>query len=87
MPRYLLRRLSECIIVLLVMSFIIYGLLGLMPGDPIDLMIAANPQLTSADADRLKALYGLDLPIYQRYLTWLGHALSGDLGYSRIHRE
>lgn len=87
MLSYLLRRLGECLIVLLVMSFIIYGLLGLMPGDPIDLMIAANPDLTSADAQRLKALYGLDLPIHERYLTWLGHALGGDLGFSRIHRQ
>ncbi|HMB76650.1 MAG TPA: ABC transporter permease [Kiloniellaceae bacterium] len=87
MLRFLLRRLSESIIVLLVMSFIIYALLGLMPGDPIDLMIAANPELTSADAQRLKALYGLDLPIHERYLTWLGQALGGDLGFSRLHRQ
>jgi len=87
MLRFLLRRLSESLIVLLVMSFIIYALLGLMPGDPIDLMIAANPELTSADAQRLKALYGLDLPIHERYLTWLGQALGGDLGFSRLHRQ
>jgi peptide/nickel transport system permease protein len=87
MLRYLLRRLGECLIVLLVMSFVIYALLGLMPGDPIDLMIAANPDLTTADAERLKALYGLDRPIHERYLSWLGNALTGDLGFSRTHRQ
>ena len=69
---------------LVVMSFLIYGLIGLMPGDPIDLMINANPNLSPADATRLRALYGLDLPIWQRYLNWLAAALQGDLGYSRM---
>ncbi len=59
----ILRRLAESLLVLLVMSFVIYGLIGLMPGDPIDLMIQADPNLTPADAARLKALYGLDRPI------------------------
>jgi peptide/nickel transport system permease protein len=65
------------------MSFVIYGLLGLMPGDPIDLMIQADPDLTSADIARLKALYGLDRPILERYANWASAALTGDFGYSR----
>ena len=60
MVRFLVNRLLQSVGVLLVMSFVIYGLIGLMPGDPIDLMIAANPELTPKDATRLKALYGLD---------------------------
>ncbi|WP_439514681.1 ABC transporter permease [Oceanibaculum nanhaiense] len=83
MQAYIVRRLLQGIGVLLVMSFIIYGLLGLMPGDPIDLMIQADPNLTSADIARLKALYGLDRPIMERYANWASAALSGDLGYSR----
>jgi peptide/nickel transport system permease protein len=71
--------------VLAVMSFIIYGLIGLMPGDPIDLMLTADPHLTSADAARLKALYGLDQPLAKRYATWAQAALSGDFGYSRLY--
>jgi peptide/nickel transport system permease protein len=66
------------------MSFVIYGLLGLMPGDPIDLMISADPKLTSEDAVRLRELYGLDKSIMERYGNWLGAALSGDFGYSRL---
>jgi peptide/nickel transport system permease protein len=71
--------------VLAVMSFIIYGLIGLMPGDPIDLMLTADPHLTSADAARLKTLYGLDQPLAKRYATWAQAALSGDFGYSRLY--
>ncbi|MDH3596227.1 MAG: ABC transporter permease [Rhodospirillales bacterium] len=85
MTRYILQRLVESAVVLLIMSFVIYGLIGLMPGDPIDLMVSADPDLTPADAERLRALYGLDRPILERYLNWLGAALSGDIGYSRIH--
>jgi peptide/nickel transport system permease protein len=68
----------------MIMSFVIYALIGLMPGDPIDLMISANPNMTAADAVALRELFGLDLPIYKRYLNWLGTALGGDLGYSRL---
>jgi peptide/nickel transport system permease protein len=81
---FLARRAGEAGLVLLVMSAVIYSLIGLMPGDPIDLMLSANPNLTSADAARLKALYGLDRPILERYLAWAGAAFTGDFGYSRL---
>ena len=87
MTRYIFRRLAESLIVLAVMSFLIYGVIGLMPGDPIDLMISADPELTTEDAARLRALYGLDQPITTRYGNWLGAALSGDFGYSRIFAQ
>ncbi|MDJ0760795.1 MAG: ABC transporter permease [Woeseiaceae bacterium] len=84
MRRFLLSRLLQSLVVLVIMSFVIYALIGLMPGDPIDLMISANPNMTAADAAALRAIYGLDLPIYERYWNWLTAALQGDLGYSRL---
>ena len=84
MTRYLVFRLAQAAIVLLVMSFITYGLLGLMPGDPIDLMVTADPRATSSDVARLKALHGLDRPLIERYGTWLAAAANGDFGYSRL---
>lgn len=83
--RYLGQRLFQGLVVLALMSFVIYGLIGLMPGDPIDLMISANPRLSSADAERLRAVYGLDRPLFERYAAWAGDALRGDFGYSRAH--
>jgi len=80
-----LNRLAQATIVLLLMSFAVYGLMGLMPGDPIDLMISADPNLSAADAQRLKALYGLDQPIIERWLRWLGNTLTGDFGHSRLY--
>lgn len=87
MTRFLLRRLAETLVVLLVMSFVIYALIGLMPGDPIDLMIAADPSLTAADAARLKAVYGVDQPLIARYLAWLGEAIQGNFGYARLNGQ
>jgi peptide/nickel transport system permease protein len=85
MTRYLAERLLQSIVVIAVMSFVIYGLMGLMPGDPVDLMISADPKITSEDAARLRALYGLDKPIIERYGNWLEAALAGDFGFSRLH--
>ncbi len=87
MSRFLAERLLHAAIVLGVMSFVIYALIGLMPGDPVDLMISADPKITSADAERLRALYGLDQPIWSRYLNWLTAALAGDFGYSRLYAQ
>jgi len=87
MLSFLARRSFHSLIVLFVMSFVIYGLIGLMPGDPVDLMISADPEITSEDAIRLRAIYGLDQPLWSRYLHWLGAAISGDLGYSRLYAQ
>ena len=84
MIRFTAIRLVEIAAMLVLMSFVIYALIGLMPGDPIDLMMGADPHLTSADLARLKQLYGVDRPLFERYLAWAHAALSGDLGYSRL---
>jgi peptide/nickel transport system permease protein len=85
MTRFVITRLLQVLTVLAVMSFVIYGLIGLMPGDPIDLMLTADPHLTAADVTRLKALYGVDRPLGERYLAWAQAALAGDFGYSRLY--
>jgi peptide/nickel transport system permease protein len=87
MTRYVPGRIVESLIVIVVMSFAVYGLMALMPGDPIDIMVQSDPNLTPADAARLKALYGLDKPILERYGNWLAAAAVGDFGYSRIHNR
>ena len=57
-----------------------------MPGDPIDILMSSNPEITSDDIERLRKLYGLDQPIYKRYWHWLTSLFQGDLGYSRTYR-
>lgn len=85
MIHHVVSRSLQSLAVLLVMSCVVYGLMGLMPGDPIDLMIAGDPHLSAADAVRLKALYGLDQPWTERYLRWLAQVAQGELGYSRLY--
>jgi len=85
MLRFIVGRAAESLIVLLIMSFVIYCLIGLMPGDPIDEMITANPELSSEDVARLKEMHGLDKPLMERYGNWLSAAMSGDFGFSRIY--
>lgn len=87
MSVFLIRRAFHSLIVLLVMSAVIYGLIGLMPGDPVDLMISADPDVTAADAARLRAIYDLDQPLWSRYLHWLSAAVTGDFGYSRLYAQ
>lgn len=87
MISHLLRRSLEALVALALVSFLVFVLIGLMPGDPIDLQLAADPEMTPADAERLRALYGLDRPLIERYGSWLGSALSGDFGYSRLYAQ
>ena len=84
MIRFAAIRLIEIAVLLALMSFVIYALIGLMPGDPIDLMRSADPRMSAEDVARLKALYGVDRPLFARYLAWAGQALGGELGYSRL---
>ena len=56
MSRYLASRAVQTVVTLALMSFVVYLLIGLMPGDPIDLMIAGDPKMTSADAARSSGL-------------------------------
>jgi peptide/nickel transport system permease protein len=87
MSRYLASRLVEIVVTLALMSFVVYLLIGLMPGDPIDMMIAGDPKMTSEDAARLRAVYGVDKPLLERYLAWAQQALAGNFGYSRSFNQ
>jgi peptide/nickel transport system permease protein len=87
MLRHIANRFAQSLVILLVMSFLVYGLISLMPGDPISLMAAGSPSMTPEDVARLKLLYGVDQPWMLRYAHWLGAMLSGDFGYSRLSAQ
>ena len=86
MTFYILRRLIQTLIVLAVLSFITYGMMGLMPGDPLDIMCSANPRCTPENIDQMKKIMGLDRPIHERYWKWISSFVQGDFGYSRTYR-
>ena len=87
MSRYLASRAVQTVVTLALMSFVVYLLIGLMPGDPIDMMIAGDPNMRSEDAARLRAVYGLDKPLLERYAAWAWQALHGNFGYSRTFSQ
>ena len=87
MQRYILRRLLQMIPIALGISVLMFALLTLAPGDPVDLLITSDPRVKPQDVARLKHIYGLDQPIHIRYVKWLGRTLQGDLGFSRTYKE
>jgi peptide/nickel transport system permease protein len=78
--RYLARRLLLLVPVLGGVSVVIFMVLHLSPGDPVEIMLGA--QATQEDRARLRAELGLDQPLHVQYVRWLGHVARGDLGRS-----
>ena len=87
MTRFLLSRAAGAFVVLMAKSFVIFALIGLMPGDPVDLLMNANPDATPEDIAHLRQLYGVDTPIFERYWHWLTAAVHGDFGFSRLQHR
>ena len=75
MTRFLLSRLLGAGAVLAVMSFSIFALIGLMPGDPADMLGDADADATPESLARLREIYGFDTPIPVRYWYWVTAAL------------
>ena len=86
MSAYILRRLAQLILLMFVLSFVVYYILSLMPGDPVEMLASSNPNITSEDIERLRSLYGLDKPVIQRYGNWIMDMISGEQVYSRTYR-
>lgn len=82
--RQLVGRLGQIVLVLLGISFITFALVMLSPGDPVRQMIAGNEDIivSQVEIDALKAELGLDKPFIFQYLSWLGRAVKGNLGFS-----
>jgi peptide/nickel transport system permease protein len=79
---FIIRRMLQSVIALLVMSALIFvGVFAI--GNPIDILI--NPQADQAEIARLTAALGLDQPMWTQYWAFLRHALAGDLGVSFSH--
>ncbi|MBW8855559.1 MAG: ABC transporter permease, partial [Bradyrhizobium sp.] len=85
MSQYVLRRLLIAIPSLLGISLVLFVVLALAPGDPFS-ELATNPNVPPEVALALRAKFGLDDPIYLRYLHWLSAMAHGDWGFSFVSR-
>lgn len=86
MLRFLIKRLSALIAMLLVSSFLIYAALYAAPGSPESFLVqgrTVSPEVLAAIRDQ----YGLDEPFLVRYWHWLTGVLTGDLGQSLTTRQ
>jgi peptide/nickel transport system permease protein len=79
MISYLIRRVLQSVLVLLVVGLIAFAMFNFI-GDPIDNML--GQERTQEDVDRLRAQLGLDQPFVVQYLRFLASALQGNLGVS-----
>ena len=77
---YFLRRLLSILPVMAVVAVIVFLLIHLSPGDPAALI--AGDLATVDDIAKLRTALGLDQPLWQQFLIWLGKLLTGDLGTS-----
>jgi peptide/nickel transport system permease protein len=84
MGKYALRRILQTIPALLLVSIVLFMTIHLIPGDPA--LLLAGPNATEEELAAMTHQFGLDRPLWAQYLTWLGNALSGDLGYSFINK-
>src|SRR3954447_1098081 len=82
---YLLRRVLLAIPSLLGISVILFTVLALAPGDPFG-ELASNPNVPPEVRAALRAKFGLDDPVWSRYLHWLWAMLQGDWGFSFVSR-
>ncbi len=77
---FVARRLLQAIPILFGVSLVVFALVHIVPGNPIDLLMPAeaSPEVIA----QMKAAYGFDRPLPIQYLLWLSHAVRGDFGVS-----
>jgi peptide/nickel transport system permease protein len=89
MQTYIIKRILMGLLVLLLLTFIVFLAMHLLPGDPIMLYLAQGEiaDLAPEQLQTMRAEYGLDKPLLVQYFVWLGNALHGDLGKSIFYHD
>ena len=86
MRAYIIRRLALMIPTLFLVTVLVFSVIRLIPGDVIDLIVAERSETagmgTTMDADYIRGLLGLDVPIHVQYGRWVGGIFQGNLGTS-----
>jgi peptide/nickel transport system permease protein len=81
MTQYIIRRLLVAIPTLFLISFVIFAVLALAPGDPLA-QFALNPAIPESTRQRIREQFGLDKPWNERYVRWVTSMVKGDWGFS-----
>lgn len=81
--RYVVKRLLQCVVVLVFVSIISFLIIDAAPGDPALALFGADAQkLTNKERKEINSAYGMDDPVIIRYLKWEGKIIKGDMGTS-----
>lgn len=83
----LISRLVQLIPVLFGVSLLVFMIMHITPGDPVELMMSQAGSVTEEEVQAIRAEYGLDKPIYTQYYSFVTRAVRGDLGTSFVHRR
>lgn len=86
---YIINRLFQAIIVILLVSIYIFLVMRLLPGDPLTLYVAQTDisGMTEADVKALTQKFGLDKPLVVQYFDWMKDVLQGNLGTSILFND
>ncbi len=85
MTSYIIRRLIYTVFIILIVSFIAFMILHLIPGDPVIVMLGS--EATPEEISKLRQELRLDHSLPVQYFHWISNALQGDFGLSIIYRE
>jgi peptide/nickel transport system permease protein len=77
---FAIRRLAAVVPILFLVAVFVFSLIHITPGDPASYML--GPTASPAEVEHLRKVLGLDLPLYQQFVIWLGRAMRGNLGES-----
>ncbi len=82
MARFLLKRILMLIPLMIGITLITFTVIHLAPGEPVEMQMAMNPKVGKEARERLTKFYGLDKPLHEQYLSWVGKLVRLDLGRS-----
>jgi ABC-type dipeptide/oligopeptide/nickel transport system permease component len=85
MQRYLALRLAQGAVVIFLVSVGTFAMMHLLPGDPVSILIG-EAQITQEQIDAIRRQWGLDRPLHEQYLVWIGNMLRGELGQSVVRQ-
>ncbi|MBN1189834.1 MAG: ABC transporter permease [Dehalococcoidales bacterium] len=88
MTTYIIRRLIQAVIVLILVTAFVFFAMRLLPGDPIRMLVSRNQEqrYSEEEVQSLRRQYGLDKPLVVQYGDWISHVVRGDLGVSILER-
>ncbi len=85
MAKYITRRVTQAIPMLLIITIICFDLMNLAPYNAIDTFV--TPRMSVEQVEAIKAKYGFDQPVPVQYVKWLGNILQGDFGNSILTKQ